>query len=76
MNKHIQLGIKCAGSQKKLGDLLGYTQPFISLMLHEEKEVPSEACRKIQFITNEKSTAEQILPHVFEKITSLKGFPS
>jgi len=71
MNKHIQKAIKKAGGQTKLGDKLGYTQAFISLMLNEEKGIPAEACRKIEFITDGESTAEQILPKVFLKITSL-----
>ena len=71
MNKHINRAIKKAGSQKKLGDLLGYTQAFISLMRNEVKAIPAEACRKIEFITDGESTAEQILPKVFLKITSL-----
>lgn len=71
LNIHIARGIKHAGSQQKLADKLGYTQAFISLMLHELKPIPAEACRKLEFITDEESTAEQILPEVFEKITSL-----
>lgn len=71
MNKHINRAIKKTGSQKKLGQKLGYTQAFISLMLNGSKAIPAEACRKIEFLTDGESTAEQILPKVFLKITSL-----
>lgn len=71
MNKHINRAIKKTGSQEKLGQKLGYTQAFISLMLNGSKEIPAVACRKIEFLTDGESTAEQILPEVFLKVTSL-----
>lgn len=71
MNKHIQRAIKAVKGQNNLAVKLGYTQPFISLMLNDEKEIPAVACRKIEFLTDGESTAEQILPDVFLKVTSL-----
>lgn len=71
MNRHINKAIKAAGSQEKLADKFGCTQAFISMLLNEIKPVPAEFCRKIEFITDGESTAEQILPKVFNKITSL-----
>lgn len=68
MNKHIKKAIKILGSQKKLADALGVTQPFASLVLNEIKPIPPALCMKIQHATKGKVTALMLRPDVFSEI--------
>ena len=56
------------GSQKKLADGIKKTQPFVSLMLHDIKPVPSAICMDIEALTKSGVTAIQLRPDVFKRV--------
>jgi len=68
MNKHIKETIRIVGGQTKLADALDVTQPFISLVLNEVKQVPAAFCMKIQHITEGEITAIDLRPDIFSPI--------
>jgi len=68
MNKHIKETIRIVGGQTKLADALHVTQPFISLVLNEVKQVPAAFCMKIQHITEGEITAIDLRPDIFSPI--------
>ena len=68
MNKHIAKTIKIAGGQASLAKALGVTQPFISLMLNDQKTVPAGLCMRIEALTDGEVTAVDILPSVFKPV--------
>ena len=68
MNKHIKKAIRILGGQSRLAKALGKTQPFVSLMLNEQKPVPAGLCMRIEAVTEGQVTAVQILPNVFKPV--------
>ena len=68
MNKHIKKAIDIAGGQARLAKALEVTQPFISLMLNDQKTVPASLCMRIEALTEGEVTAIDILPSVFKPV--------
>jgi len=68
LNKHIKKAIIAVGGQANLAEALNVTQPFISLVLNEIKQVPASFCMKIEHITQGEITAIDLRPDIFSAI--------
>ncbi len=62
VNEVIDCAIKIAGSQKKLADACGVSQPTVWAWLHGEKKPSAENAKRIELATDEVIPAYRIRP--------------
>lgn len=63
--EHIRRAIEICGSQKALADKVGLSQPGISWLLGEAKQVSAEIAVKIERATDGQVSRAQLRPDLF-----------
>ena len=62
---HLQLAVDYCGSQKALADKIGITQPGVSFLLHEAKNISAELAIAIERATDCMVTRGDLRPDIF-----------
>lgn len=62
VNKAIESAIKIAGSQQKLADACGVSQPTVWAWLHGEKKPSAMSAKRIEIATAEEVKAHMLRP--------------
>lgn len=62
---HIQKAVDICGSQKALADKIGITQPGVSFLLHEAKNVSAELAIAIEKATEGQVTRVHLRPDIW-----------
>lgn len=68
MNEFVKTAVEIVGSQKKLGELCGFTQQAVYKWLHGKSRVPAEGCVLIEKGTNGVVSRKDLRPDDWEKI--------
>ncbi|MFI7783486.1 hypothetical protein EN46_06775 [Citrobacter amalonaticus] len=68
MNEFIKTAVNTAGSQKKLGELCGFTQQAVYKWLHGKAKIPPASCALIEQATKGAVSRKDLRPDDWMRI--------